>query len=148
MGYDRGDSFPFDFESNGFPFGSKSKGKLSPRSYPIQCERKWKCSFLSVYFPAGLLCILGLISSLPSLAILCHRTFQSLDSLGTMGPWMAVSCCHDNRGVLGAQLTSRLSLSLQPWTQRYQFVSGISRHEFHSRSKCNGAHTLSISCTR
>ena len=29
-GCDRGDSFPFDFESNGSPFGSKSKGKLSP----------------------------------------------------------------------------------------------------------------------
>ena len=26
----------------------KSKRKLSPRSYPIQCERKWKYSFLSV----------------------------------------------------------------------------------------------------
>ena len=38
MGYDRGDNFPFDFEPNGNPFGSKSKGKLSPRSYPIQCE--------------------------------------------------------------------------------------------------------------
>ena len=25
-GYDRGDSFPFDFEPNGNPFGSKSKG--------------------------------------------------------------------------------------------------------------------------
>ena len=49
MGYDRGDSFPFDFELNGFPFNSKSKGKLSPRSYPIQCERKWKDSFLSVH---------------------------------------------------------------------------------------------------
>ena len=48
MGYDRGDSFSFDFESNGIPFGSKSKGKLSPRSYPIQFERKWKYSFLSV----------------------------------------------------------------------------------------------------
>ena len=47
MGYDRGDSFPFDFEQNGNPFGSKSKGKLSPRSYPIQCERKWNTSFLS-----------------------------------------------------------------------------------------------------
>ena len=47
MGYDRGDSFSFDFEPNGFPFGSKSKGKLSPRSYPIQCERNWKYSFLS-----------------------------------------------------------------------------------------------------
>ena len=48
MGYDRGDSFPFDFEPNGIPFGSKLKGKLSPRSYPIRCERKWKYSFLSV----------------------------------------------------------------------------------------------------
>ena len=47
MGYDCGDGFPFDFEPNGNPFGSKSKGKLSPRSYPIQCERKWKYSFLS-----------------------------------------------------------------------------------------------------
>ena len=48
MGYDRGDSFPFEFRSNGIPFGSKSKGKLSLRSYPIQCERKCKYSFLSV----------------------------------------------------------------------------------------------------
>ena len=48
MEYDHGDSFPFDCESNGNPFGSKSKGKLSPRSYPIQCEMKWKHSFLSV----------------------------------------------------------------------------------------------------
>ena len=47
MGYDRGDSFPFDFEPNGNPFGSKSKGKLSPRSYPIRFEMKWKYSFLS-----------------------------------------------------------------------------------------------------
>ena len=46
MGYDRGESFPFDFEPNEIPFGSKSKGKLSP--YPIQCERKCKYSFLSV----------------------------------------------------------------------------------------------------
>ena len=44
MGYDRCDSFPFD----AIPFGSKSKGKLSPRSYPIQFERNWKYSFLSV----------------------------------------------------------------------------------------------------
>ena len=48
MGYHRGDSFPFDFEPNGIPFGSKLKEKLSPRSYPIQCESKWKYSFLSV----------------------------------------------------------------------------------------------------
>ena len=47
MGYDRG-SFPFDFEPNGIQFGSKSKEKLSPRSYPIQFERNWKYRFLSV----------------------------------------------------------------------------------------------------
>ena len=48
MGYDRGDSIPFDFEPNGNPFASKLKGKLSPRSYPIQFEGKWNASFLSV----------------------------------------------------------------------------------------------------
>ena len=48
MGYDRGDSFIFDLELNGFWFGSKSNGKLSPRSDPIQFERKWNTSFLSV----------------------------------------------------------------------------------------------------
>ena len=42
MGYDCGDSFPSDFEPNEIPFGSRSKGKLSPRSYPIQFERNWK----------------------------------------------------------------------------------------------------------
>jgi len=47
IGYDRGDNFPFKFEPNEIPFDSKSKGKLSPLSYPIQCERKWKYSFLS-----------------------------------------------------------------------------------------------------
>ena len=53
MRYDRGDSFLSDFEPNGSQFSSKSnenchhdhipfnmKGKLSPRSYPIECERK------------------------------------------------------------------------------------------------------------
>ena len=48
MGFDHGDSFPFNFEPNGIPFGSKSKGKLSPRSYPIKFEWKRKYSFLSV----------------------------------------------------------------------------------------------------
>ena len=48
MGYDHGDCFPIDFELNGIPFCSKSKGKLSPPSYPIQCKRKWRYSFLSV----------------------------------------------------------------------------------------------------
>ena len=41
--------FFFRFEPNGIPFGSKSKGKLSPRSYPIHCERKWNTIFLSVH---------------------------------------------------------------------------------------------------
>ena len=45
MGYDRGDSFPFDFELNEISFGSKLKGQLSRRSCPIQFERKWKYSF-------------------------------------------------------------------------------------------------------
>ena len=49
MGYDRGDSFLFDLKPNGIPFGSKSNGKLSPRSCPIKCERKWKYSFLSAH---------------------------------------------------------------------------------------------------
>ena len=48
MGYDRGDNFSFDFEQNGDPFGSKSIRKFSPRSYPIQFERKRKSSFLGV----------------------------------------------------------------------------------------------------
>ena len=47
MEYDRGYSFSFDFEPNGNPFRSKSKGKLSPQSYPIQYKKKWKTSFLS-----------------------------------------------------------------------------------------------------
>jgi len=37
-----------DFELNGIPFGSKSIGKLSPRSYSIRFDRKWKFSFVSV----------------------------------------------------------------------------------------------------
>ena len=48
MGSDRSDSLPSDFERNGFPFGSKSKGKLSLRSDPIQFERKSNTSFLIV----------------------------------------------------------------------------------------------------
>ena len=38
--YDRSDSFPFDYEPNGIPFGSRSKGKLSVQSFPFQFERK------------------------------------------------------------------------------------------------------------
>ena len=49
MGHDRSDSFPFDFEPNGILFGSEWKGKRSPRSHPIQFERKCKNSFLSAH---------------------------------------------------------------------------------------------------
>ena len=38
MGYDRGDSFPFDFEPDGIPFDSKSKGNLSPRHIPFNVK--------------------------------------------------------------------------------------------------------------
>ena len=48
MEYDRGDNFPFDFEPNGIPSGWKLKGKLSPRSYSMQFERKLKSVFVSV----------------------------------------------------------------------------------------------------
>ena len=50
MGYGCGDSFYFNFVPNGIPFGSKSKGNLSPQPYPIRFEGKWKYSFLSVPF--------------------------------------------------------------------------------------------------
>ena len=62
MGYDRDDSFLFNFDPNRFPFGSKSKGKLSPRSYPIQYERKWKSSFLSVHAESSLVYLTVLLS--------------------------------------------------------------------------------------
>ena len=58
MGYDGVDSIPFDFEPNEILFGSKSKGKLSPRSYPIQCERKWKYNFLSEGWNAKDVCLI------------------------------------------------------------------------------------------
>ena len=48
MLYDHSDSFSVNFERNEIPFGSKSNGKLSSRSYSIQFERNWKYSFLSV----------------------------------------------------------------------------------------------------
>ena len=46
MEYDRGDSFPFDFKPNETTFGSRLKGKLSPRSYSMQFERKLKSIFV------------------------------------------------------------------------------------------------------
>ena len=55
MGYGCGDSFPFDFEPNRIPFGSKSKGKLSPRSYPkygfhLVQNRKENCHHNHILF--------------------------------------------------------------------------------------------------
>ena len=47
MGCDHGDSFSFDFELNGIPFGSKLKRKLSPCSYPIQYE--WDMIMVTVF---------------------------------------------------------------------------------------------------
>ena len=99
MGYDRGDWFPFDFEPNGIPFGSKLKGKLSPRSYPIQCKTKWKYSFLSADMTRAYLGFpphnnLLLRENVPALlCILCGKAtmikrtavFEELTSLGIIG---------------------------------------------------------------
>ena len=41
-------SFRYSRQPNRNLFGSKAKGKLSPRLYPIQFERKWETSFVSV----------------------------------------------------------------------------------------------------
>ena len=38
MGYDRGDRFPFDFEPNGNPFGSPSKGKCHHDHIPLNLK--------------------------------------------------------------------------------------------------------------
>ena len=43
MGYDRGDSIPFDFEPNGIPFGSKSKGKGNQMEFHLVQNRKENC---------------------------------------------------------------------------------------------------------
>ena len=47
MEYDRGDSFPFDFQISVIPFDSLWKCKLSPQSYSIRFERKWESIFVS-----------------------------------------------------------------------------------------------------
>ena len=78
MEYDRGDSFPLNFEPNGIRFGSKSKGKLSPRSHPIQCERKRRYSFLSAR-PKGSAC------GQPDRQNITSRLSETLISLGIMG---------------------------------------------------------------
>ena len=33
MGYDRGNGFPFDFETNGIPFGSENRKENCPHDY-------------------------------------------------------------------------------------------------------------------
>ena len=56
MGYDRGDSFPFDLEPNGIPFGLKSNGKPSSRSYPKTARQKIsavKCRIMSCKLTAN-----------------------------------------------------------------------------------------------
>ena len=47
--YDRSNSFPFDYKTNGSPFGSQSKGKQSLRSYHIQFESNHKPISLSIF---------------------------------------------------------------------------------------------------
>ena len=56
-------------------FLSKSKGKQSPRSYPIQFKRKWKHSFLSESFPR-------LSETLASLGIMRVQLIPPLKLLG------------------------------------------------------------------
>ena len=50
MGCDGGASFPFDFEPNGLPFGSRSREGLSPRSCPILCGGRWRYGLLRKSF--------------------------------------------------------------------------------------------------
>ena len=38
MGYGRGDSFPFDFEPNGIPFGSQSKENCHHNHIPFDLK--------------------------------------------------------------------------------------------------------------
>ena len=40
MEYDRGDSFPFDFEPNRISFGSENRKENCHHDHPIQFERK------------------------------------------------------------------------------------------------------------
>ena len=74
MGYDLDDSFPFDLGPNGIPFGPRSKGKLSPRSYPMQYERNWKYSFLSA-------CIIFPCHNMPSLSSGAYNLNKDGDKL-------------------------------------------------------------------
>ena len=76
MRYDRGDRFLFDFEPNEIPFGSKSKGKPSPRSYSIRFKRYWKYISQSAAQSRALSSLRGLRGA-PAVPPLCRET-QSL----------------------------------------------------------------------
>ena len=68
--------FSFRFsEPKGFPFGSKSKGILSPRSYLIQFERKWNTSFLSVLIPEAIIVFWCKDNGKRFLAVFCWLNF-------------------------------------------------------------------------
>ena len=46
MGYDRKDIFPFDFEINGIPFGSKNRMENSPHDHiPFNVKGKGNTAF-------------------------------------------------------------------------------------------------------
>ena len=56
MGYDRGDSFPFDFEPNEIPFGSENWKENCPHDHiPFNVKGKGNIVF-SVWFFVGDLC--------------------------------------------------------------------------------------------
>ena len=49
MVYDRGDSFPFDFVTNGIQFGSENRKENYHHDHiPFNFEKKWNDSFLRV----------------------------------------------------------------------------------------------------
>ena len=106
MGYDYCDSFrfPFDFELNGIPFGSKLKGKLSPRSYPIQCERNWKYSFRSV--GAGMSAIHKLNVSQTCMQTISRNILQILDKINYSMQYVCRMRCQNYTIFLGGNLCS------------------------------------------
>ena len=67
-------SISFQIEWDMIVIISHSKGKLSPPSYPIQCERKWKYSFLSVYLP-GIVCPVNRLGESTLAEVLEVRSF-------------------------------------------------------------------------
>ena len=67
MGYDRGDSFPSDFEPNGIPFVSKSRRKLVTTiiSHSICKEIKYEFSQRTRSLRTLSTAILGVIGVIP-----------------------------------------------------------------------------------